>query len=167
MLSPSESAAIGAGYREACDVAKARLEELTVDNSKDETKFRQDLLNIAKTTLRWGAIGLWATVGTVRCHAVAREAAEPSGKLLGVDHLPLSHNCLPLRACRQYSLMQNSELYIKTPTLHFVAQTCQPPLWRCAHCCRCMHPRNPKFLIHQPSLQLMLATRSPSQGCSS
>lgn len=40
-----------AGYREACDVAKARLEELTVDNSKDEAKFRQDLLNIAKTTL--------------------------------------------------------------------------------------------------------------------
>ena len=47
-----EHAAIGAGYREACDVAKARLEELTVDNSKDEAKFRQDLLNIAKTTLR-------------------------------------------------------------------------------------------------------------------
>ena len=51
----SKHATIGAGYREACDVAKARLEELTVDNSKDEAKFRQDLLNIAKTTLRWGA----------------------------------------------------------------------------------------------------------------
>ena len=92
-------------------MAKARLEELTVDNSKDEAKFRQDLLNIAKTTLRWGAMLLGccehsALLGPVP-DAVAREAAEPSGKLPGVNFVPLSHNCSHLWARKHLSLLQN------------------------------------------------------------
>lgn len=40
-----------AGYREACDVACERLEAVAVDHSAQPDAFRQDLLNIARTTL--------------------------------------------------------------------------------------------------------------------
>lgn len=40
-----------AGYREACTVAKAKLEEICVDNKENSENFRNDLLNIARTTL--------------------------------------------------------------------------------------------------------------------
>jgi len=39
------------GFREACEAAKGALEEAARDNAKDEKKFEEDLLNIAKTTL--------------------------------------------------------------------------------------------------------------------
>ncbi|ESW98620.1 hypothetical protein KL918_001988 [Ogataea parapolymorpha] len=39
------------GYRIACRAALAELESLAVNNVDDETKFREDLINIAKTTL--------------------------------------------------------------------------------------------------------------------
>lgn len=39
------------GYMDAAKIALKALEESAIDNSKDEEKFRQDLLNIAKTTL--------------------------------------------------------------------------------------------------------------------
>ena len=42
----------GTGYRQACEVAKERLELLALNRSTNENAFRQDLLNIAKTTLR-------------------------------------------------------------------------------------------------------------------
>eukprot|EP00656_Telonema_subtile_P019588 TRINITY_DN20817_c0_g1_i1.p1 TRINITY_DN20817_c0_g1~~TRINITY_DN20817_c0_g1_i1.p1 ORF type:complete len:538 (+),score=183.66 TRINITY_DN20817_c0_g1_i1:145-1758(+) len=42
---------IVAGFRAATEVAKARLTELAQDNSTDKDRFRQDLINIAKTTL--------------------------------------------------------------------------------------------------------------------
>lgn len=42
-----------AGYRQACEAAKERLALLALNHSADEEKFRQDLLNIAKTTLRY------------------------------------------------------------------------------------------------------------------
>ena len=41
-----------AGYRQACEAAKERLELLALNHSSNEDTFRQDLLNIAKTTLR-------------------------------------------------------------------------------------------------------------------
>ena len=41
-----------AGYRQACEAAKERLALLALNHSANEEKFRQDLLNIAKTTLR-------------------------------------------------------------------------------------------------------------------
>eukprot|EP00657_Telonema_sp_P-1_P001519 TRINITY_DN14097_c0_g1_i1.p1 TRINITY_DN14097_c0_g1~~TRINITY_DN14097_c0_g1_i1.p1 ORF type:complete len:528 (-),score=173.43 TRINITY_DN14097_c0_g1_i1:1-1584(-) len=40
-----------AGYRQATEVAKARLAEMAMDNSTNLEKFRRDLINIAKTTL--------------------------------------------------------------------------------------------------------------------
>ena len=40
------------GYRQACEAAKERLELLALNHSSDADTFRQDLLNIAKTTLR-------------------------------------------------------------------------------------------------------------------
>ncbi|KAK9830216.1 hypothetical protein WJX72_010394 [[Myrmecia] bisecta] len=40
-----------AGFREACEVASAKLQELAMDNSSDPVRFREDLMNIAKTTL--------------------------------------------------------------------------------------------------------------------
>jgi T-complex protein 1 subunit beta len=40
-----------AGWRKATDVARQALEDSALDNSKDEKKFREDLLNIARTTL--------------------------------------------------------------------------------------------------------------------
>lgn len=40
-----------AGYREACEVARKRLEAVAVDHSAEPDAFRQDLLNIARTTL--------------------------------------------------------------------------------------------------------------------
>ncbi|KAA6422534.1 MAG: T-complex 1 subunit beta-like [Trebouxia sp. A1-2] len=40
-----------AGYRQACEAAKERLELLALNHSSNEDTFRQDLLNIAKTTL--------------------------------------------------------------------------------------------------------------------
>ena len=39
------------GYRAASAVAKTALEATAIDHSKDESKFREDLVNIAKTTL--------------------------------------------------------------------------------------------------------------------
>ncbi|EIE18505.1 T-complex protein 1 beta subunit [Coccomyxa subellipsoidea C-169] len=39
------------GYREACELAYAQLEKVSVNNSADKERFRQDLLNIARTTL--------------------------------------------------------------------------------------------------------------------
>lgn len=40
-----------AGWRKATEVARAALEKSSRDNGKDEVKFREDLLNIARTTL--------------------------------------------------------------------------------------------------------------------
>merc|ERR1712199_133987 len=42
---------IVAGFRQATEVAKTRLTEMSMDNSSDKAKFRADLINIAKTTL--------------------------------------------------------------------------------------------------------------------
>lgn len=39
------------GWRKACDAARQALESAAIDNSKDAAKFREDLLNIARTTL--------------------------------------------------------------------------------------------------------------------
>lgn len=39
------------GWRKAVDVARAELEKIAVDHSKDNEKFRNDLMNIARTTL--------------------------------------------------------------------------------------------------------------------
>merc|ERR1719262_1864917 len=39
------------GYRIALAAARAKLEALAIDNGKDKTKFREDLMNIARTTL--------------------------------------------------------------------------------------------------------------------
>ena len=39
------------GYRMARDAAQKRLKEISWNNAEDETKFREDLLNIARTTL--------------------------------------------------------------------------------------------------------------------
>lgn len=40
-----------AGYREAAEVARTRLEKCAFDHKSDPVAFRQDLLNIACTTL--------------------------------------------------------------------------------------------------------------------
>lgn len=39
------------GWRKAVDVARAALRDLSMDNSADTDKFREDLMNIARTTL--------------------------------------------------------------------------------------------------------------------
>lgn len=39
------------GYRKARDIARKRLQEIALDNSGDDAKFREDLMNIARTTL--------------------------------------------------------------------------------------------------------------------
>jgi len=39
------------GWRRAVDVAHKALEDSAIDNSKDQEKFREDLMNIARTTL--------------------------------------------------------------------------------------------------------------------
>ena len=40
-----------AGYREACTIARDRLETVSVDHSAEPDAFREDLMNIARTTL--------------------------------------------------------------------------------------------------------------------
>jgi T-complex protein 1 subunit beta len=42
---------IVAGFRQATEVAKTRLQEMAMDNSANQDQFRTDLINIAKTTL--------------------------------------------------------------------------------------------------------------------
>merc|ERR1711988_688771 len=42
---------IVAGFRKATEVARAALEKVAIDHSSDPAAFRQDLVNIAKTTL--------------------------------------------------------------------------------------------------------------------
>ena len=42
---------IVAGWRQAVKIARETLEEMAIDNSEDEDKFKEDLLNIARTTL--------------------------------------------------------------------------------------------------------------------
>ena len=39
------------GFREACEVARQALEDSSRDNHDDQEKFREDLMNIARTTL--------------------------------------------------------------------------------------------------------------------
>ena len=39
------------GWRRSANISRQKLEELAVDNSQDDAAFREDLLNIAKTTL--------------------------------------------------------------------------------------------------------------------
>ena len=39
------------GWRKAVKVAQKALEQSAVDNGSDEKKFKEDLINIAKTTL--------------------------------------------------------------------------------------------------------------------
>ena len=39
------------GFRQACTVARERLEACAWDNKADAPKFREDLLNVARTTL--------------------------------------------------------------------------------------------------------------------
>lgn len=39
------------GWRKAVKVAHKALEQLTVDHGNDDEKFREDLMNIARTTL--------------------------------------------------------------------------------------------------------------------
>lgn len=46
------------GYRQACEAAKERLALLALNHSENQERFRQDLLNIAKTTLRYGPLPL-------------------------------------------------------------------------------------------------------------
>lgn len=45
------------GWREASEIAKAALIECCVDNSKDPVKFKNDLKNIANTTLSSKILG--------------------------------------------------------------------------------------------------------------
>lgn len=40
-----------AGWRKAVDAARKALQDASMDNSSDPDKFRQDLMNIARTTL--------------------------------------------------------------------------------------------------------------------
>lgn len=40
-----------AGFREACEVGRQALESGAFNNTGDPERFRQDLMNIAKTTL--------------------------------------------------------------------------------------------------------------------
>lgn len=40
-----------AGWRKAVDVARSALQDFSMDNSSDSDKFREDLMNIARTTL--------------------------------------------------------------------------------------------------------------------
>ena len=42
---------IAAGWRMASQIARKELEAMTMDNSADPVAFKEDLLNIAKTTL--------------------------------------------------------------------------------------------------------------------
>ena len=56
------------GYRQACEAAKERLELLALNHSSDEETFRQDLLNIAKTTLRCGTCSLITLVVLLNPH---------------------------------------------------------------------------------------------------
>ena len=42
---------IVAGYRAALGVAREKLESIAIDHAKDETRFKEDLMNIARTTL--------------------------------------------------------------------------------------------------------------------
>merc|ERR1711959_441259 len=42
---------IVAGFRQATEVARTRLNEMSMDNSQDKDKFRSDLITIAKTSL--------------------------------------------------------------------------------------------------------------------
>jgi T-complex protein 1 subunit beta len=39
------------GFRQAAEAARSELEAVAIDNSGDAAAFRQDLLNIARTTL--------------------------------------------------------------------------------------------------------------------
>ena len=52
MLHCCHTCSLPSGYRLACDVAKERLESLALNRAANKQAFRQDLLNIAKTTLR-------------------------------------------------------------------------------------------------------------------
>ncbi|GAB4818128.1 hypothetical protein N2152v2_005174 [Parachlorella kessleri] len=48
-----------AGFREAAEAARARLEAISQDNAADQARFREDLVNIARTTLSSKQGGRW------------------------------------------------------------------------------------------------------------
>lgn len=60
-----------AGFREACDCARKVLEEGAFNNHADPVVFREDLINIAKTTLSskiLTVVGAWVVVA--RAHGM-------------------------------------------------------------------------------------------------
>jgi T-complex protein 1 subunit beta len=68
------------GWRKAKDVAKKVLNDISFDNSEDQTKFREDLLNIARTTLS-------SKLLTVDKEHFAQLAVDAVLRLKGNNHL--------------------------------------------------------------------------------
>lgn len=99
-----------------------------MDNSKDEAKFRQDLLNIAKTTLRWGTMVLGCCGHTELLepypNAVASEFSTALWQAAGVGPSALKPHRLHMGTCMHPFLLQ-------TPVLPDV-------LWKDAHCRFCL-----------------------------
>jgi len=71
---------IVAGFRKAADVARAKLESMSLDHSADPVKFRSDLLRIAETTLS-------SKVLSQDKHHFAEMAVDAVMKLKGSTHL--------------------------------------------------------------------------------
>jgi hypothetical protein len=77
---------------QACEVAKAALIERTSNNQADPAKFRNDLLNIARTTLSSKILTqvLLARFSPTRKHTVGRVSTQfpHGGSVLAALHLP-------------------------------------------------------------------------------
>jgi T-complex protein 1 subunit beta len=70
------------GWRKAKDVARKVLNDISLDHSEDETKFREDLLNIARTTLS-------SKLLTVDKEHFSKLAVDAVLRLKGSNHLNL------------------------------------------------------------------------------
>jgi chaperonin GroEL (HSP60 family) len=76
------------GYREACNIAQERLEAVAVDHSAEPDAFRNDLLNIARTTLSSKILTQVRFVRLIHSCTATQVAHIVACPLSGAVHLP-------------------------------------------------------------------------------
>ena len=86
---------IVAGWRQAVQIARKALEGAAVDNSADEVQFREDLMNIARTTLSSKLLNVEKDhFAKLAVDAVLRLKGSGNLEHIQVRSMPKHANCL-------------------------------------------------------------------------
>lgn len=100
-----------AGWRKAMDIARAALRETAMDNSADENRFREDLLNIARTTLS-------SKILSQHKEYFAKLAVDAVLRLKGTGALESIQIIKKKGGCLEDSFLEEGFLLDKKPGIH-------------------------------------------------